>query len=145
MEPEQVVTEFLDRMARSDARGALELVDENIVYTNVGLPTLRGRRRVKRVLLGLERPAIGFGVDMINIASDGPVVLTERTDEIRLGKLQVQFWVCGRFEVADGRITVWRDYFDQFDIAKAVLRAIVALAVPGVQKPLTSPVGAPIR
>jgi limonene-1,2-epoxide hydrolase len=39
-------------------------------------------------------------------------VLTERTDAIVLGRFRMAFWVCGRFEVVDGQITHWRDYFD---------------------------------
>lgn len=141
MEPESVVRGFLEQMARGDSRAALEVVDDNIVYTNVGLPTVHGRARVARVLGLLDRPLLGFGVDTINLASDGPVVLTERIDELRLGRLRVQFWVCGRFEVVDGRIVVWRDYFDQFDVLKGLVRAVAALAIPGLQKPLAPPVG----
>ena len=46
-------------------------------------------------------------------------MLTERTDALIFGPLRLQFWVCGVFEVHDGRITLWRDYFDMFDFVKA--------------------------
>lgn len=141
MDPIAVVRTFLDRMANDDARGALDLVDEAIVYTNVGLPTLRGRRQVARVVNGLERPAFGFGVEMITVAANGRVVLTERIDELRVGKMRVQFWVCGRFEVDNGRITLWRDYFDAVNIGKGIARGVAALLFPALQAPLAPPVG----
>ena len=45
-------------------------------------------------------------------AVNGASVLTERTDVLVIGPVRMQFWVCGVFEVHNGRITLWRDYFD---------------------------------
>jgi limonene-1,2-epoxide hydrolase len=50
-----------------------------------------------------------------------------------MGPLRLQFWVCGVFEVHDGRITLWRDYFDLFDLFKATLRGIIGIAVPSLR------------
>ncbi|MFE3293637.1 limonene-1,2-epoxide hydrolase family protein [Rhodococcus sp. NPDC059234] len=136
MEPVDVVTQFLDRLSGGDIRGALDLVDDDIVYTNVGFPTARGRRQTAFVLRQLDKPFMGFAVQMVNSAADGAVVLTERVDELRVGRFRAQFWVCGRFEVRAGRLTVWRDYFDVFDMAKALARGLAALVVPSIQKPL---------
>jgi limonene-1,2-epoxide hydrolase len=37
------------------------------------------------------------------------------------------------FEVHDGRITLWRDYFDFFDMTKALLRGVAAVAIPSLR------------
>ena len=58
------------------------------------------------------------------VAADGAAVLTERTDALIFGPLRLQFWVCGVFEVHNGRITLWRDYFDFFDMLKATVRGL---------------------
>ncbi len=71
-----------------------------------------------KLFKGLQRPSFGFEVKIHRIAVNGPVVLTERTDVLRLGPVRLQFWVCGVFEVKDGRITLWRDYFDMYDMTK---------------------------
>ncbi|MGW6376062.1 limonene-1,2-epoxide hydrolase family protein [Rhodococcus sp. NPDC055112] len=139
MYPEELVHHFLDRLSAGDIRAALDLVDEHIVYTNVGFPAAHGRRQTTFVLRQLGRPVMGFGVKVVNSATNGAVVLTERVDELRIGKLRAQFWVCGRFEVRSGRITVWRDYFDVFDMGKAFVRGIAALVVPSIQPPLDLP------
>ena len=55
----------------------------------------------------MEGP-IGFEVKIHRIAAEGATVLTERTDALIFGPLRLQFWVCGVFEVHDGRITLWR-------------------------------------
>jgi len=63
-------------------------------------------------------------------------VLNERTDAIVLGPLRLQFWVCGVFEVHDGQITLWRDYFDFYDFTKAILRGIAGTVVPALRPSL---------
>lgn len=129
------VLDFLDRFAERDADGAVALVDDAIVYTNVGLPAVRGKKATARVLTALGRFA-KFDVAIRSIASDGPLVLTERVDELGFGPLQIRFWVNGRFEVVDGKITVWKDYFDNVDVIKGLLRGLIALAVPRARRPL---------
>ncbi|NMO00676.1 SnoaL-like domain-containing protein [Gordonia sp. TBRC 11910] len=131
-----ITDRFLDRLAGLDIDGALESVDDAIVYSNVGLPTVRGKKRFASVMRLLNTKWSNFDYRMLNAAADGDVVLTERIDELTIGPLRLQFWVCGRFEISDGRIVVWRDYFDFFDCTKALVRGVVALAFPRVLPPL---------
>jgi limonene-1,2-epoxide hydrolase len=79
---------------------------------------------------------MAFEVKIHRIAAEGDTVLTERTDALVIGPLRLQFWVCGVFEVHAGRITLWRDYFDFFDMAKATARAIAAIVVPSLRPTL---------
>ncbi|WAC54543.1 limonene-1,2-epoxide hydrolase family protein [Gordonia sp. SL306] len=135
--PIDIVTEFLDELARGDSAAALENVDENIAYTNVSTPTVHGKRKVAKVFSGLDNLSwAGFNYRMVNVSADGPVVLTERVDELRIGRVAMQFWVCGRFEIAEGRITVWRDYFDYWDMTKGLVKGLVAAVIPAAQRPL---------
>lgn len=135
--PVELITgQFLDRLAVLDIDGALTSVDDAIVYANVGLPTVRGKRRFATAMRTLNTKWTSFDYVMLNASADGGVVLTERIDELTVGKLRIRFWVCGRFEVVEGRITVWRDYFDFVDVTKGVVRGIVALAFPRVLPPL---------
>jgi limonene-1,2-epoxide hydrolase len=132
-DPQAVAEAFLDALAASDLDRAMAFLADDVVYTNVGLPTIRGRDRVTAALSGLDKPSAGFEVYLHAISADGPVVLTERTDVIILGRLRLQFWVWGRFDVHDGRITLWRDSFDFLDIARATVRGLLAVALPGLR------------
>ena len=49
---------------------------------------------------------------VINIAVSGPVVMTERVDVFTLAGKTFDLQVMGAFEVNDGKINAWRDYFD---------------------------------
>mgnify|MGYP001105679347 CR=1 FL=1 len=97
---------------------------DEIAWQNVGFPTRRGRERIVN-LLRRGQGRVGFEVKFHRIAADGNTVLTERTDALAIGPVRLQFWVCGVFEVHNGRITLWRDYFDQFDFAKAIVRGVL--------------------
>ena len=132
-DPQAVVEAFLAALMASDLDAALELVADDLVYVNVGLPTIHGRDRLAKAFAAMERPTIGFEAYLHAIAADGPVVLTERTDVIQWGRFRAQFWVCGRFDVHDGKITLWRDAFDFVDIVRGNLRALAALAVPSLR------------
>jgi limonene-1,2-epoxide hydrolase len=131
--PQAVVEGFLAAMATGDSASAAEFVADDILYVNVGLPPIRGRRGVEQVLAFLDRPGRGFEVYLHAISSEGPVVLTERTDVLRFGQVRMQFWVWGRFEVRDAKITLWRDSFDYLDLARSGVRGLAGALVPSLR------------
>ncbi len=132
VENTRVVEVFLNALQEQDFHTADCALDDNLVYENVGLPTIRGRHRAMKLFRSMEG-RMGFEVKIHRIAADDATVLTERTDALILGPLRVQFWVCGVFEVRDGRITLWRDYFDFLDMVKGTLRGVAAIAVPSLR------------
>jgi limonene-1,2-epoxide hydrolase len=123
-DPGSVVREFLQRLERHDARGALTLLDPDIVWRNTGMPTLRGRR-VSGTLLDMENRGIGFAARMHHLAADGDVVLTERTDVLRYARFETSFWVCGTFEIRDNRIVLWDDHFSWGALVRSSVRGLL--------------------
>ena len=69
------------------------------------------------------------------IAAEGDTVLTDRTDELIIGPVRQRIWVCGRFEVTDGKITLWRDSFDWVDVVIGLVRGILGAVVPALNRP----------
>ena len=62
------------------------------------------------------------GIDFVvhRQVADGNLVMNERTDVMRrTNGGRVELPVMGTFEVRDGRIAAWRDYFDFFDFLTA--------------------------
>ena len=126
------VENFLNALQDQDFATFERLLDDDIVYQNVGLPTVRGGARVAKMMRSMEG-RMGFEVKFHRNVAEGATVLNERTDAMVFGPLRLQFWVCGVFEVHDGRITLWRDYFDTFDFVKAIVRGIAGMAVPSLR------------
>jgi limonene-1,2-epoxide hydrolase len=127
-----VVETFLNSLQDLDLTAADALLADDVVYQNVGLPTIRGRARVMKLMRGMEG-RMGFEVTFHRNVAEGATVMNERTDAMVFGPLRLQFWVCGVFEVHDGRITLWRDYFDAFDMFKATVRGLLGVAVPALR------------
>jgi limonene-1,2-epoxide hydrolase len=107
-----VVEDFFDACQASDLDRAVSLLSEDIVYQNVPFPADHGKAAVLRTLKGFGRFVPKFDVRIKNIAARNGVVLTERVDVLSGPLVHLEIWVCGTFEVNEGRITLWRDYFD---------------------------------
>ncbi|MUL80328.1 MULTISPECIES: limonene-1,2-epoxide hydrolase family protein [unclassified Mycolicibacterium] len=133
--PSVTVETFLNALQEQDFDTAENALAQNLVYQNVGLPTIYGRNRAMKLFRSMQGRT-GFEVKIHRIAADGAAVLTERTDALVFGPLRLQFWVCGVFEVHEGRITLWRDYFDFLDMFKATLRGVVGVVVPSLRTSL---------
>ncbi len=123
-----VVRRFLEALQQADTETALSLIDPDIEWRNSGLPTLRGKR-VAAALRDMGGRGIGFEVEFHHIAvGDDGVVLTDRTDVLTYRRFRTEFWVCGTFELRDGRITVWDDHFSMTNFVGAsalgLLRAV---------------------
>jgi limonene-1,2-epoxide hydrolase len=131
----RTVETFLYALQDEDFDTADSVLADNIAWQNVGFPTIRGRERIMTIWRRGQGRA-GFEVKIHRIAAEANAVLTERTDALIFGPLRLQFWVCGAFEVHGGRITLWRDYFDMFDVTKATLRGLAAMVVPSLRQTL---------
>ena len=129
----RLVETFLYALQDEDFDAVDAGMADNIVWQNVGINTMRGRKRIMK-LLRLSEGRGGFEVKFHRIAVEGNTVLTERTDAIIIGPFRLQFWVCGVFEVHGGRITLWRDYFDKLDFfVIGPMRALAGVVVPSLR------------
>ncbi|MGU3293659.1 limonene-1,2-epoxide hydrolase family protein [Williamsia sp. M5A3_1d] len=133
-DPRAVVTRFLYALRDEDFITAAALLDDDLVYQNVGLPTIRGARRTLALFRRMEG-RVPFDVIVHRSTADGSTVMNERTDALTFGPVRLQFWVCGVFEVRDGRIALWRDYFDNLDMGKALVRGLLGAVVPALGRP----------
>lgn len=128
--PEQIVTLFLKALEAQDHDQIASLLAPDLHYTNVSLPTLIGGKKVANLFELLLRRGTGFQVKVHSIATNGNTVMTERTDVINVGPLHIGFWVCGTFQVENGKIVLWRDYFDWWDISRGTLRGVAGVILP---------------
>ena len=136
--PVHVVECFMEFLRRGDLDEAVALLAVDVRYENVGLPTVHGRERVRRLFGRAYDDGAGFDVVIHTICADGPSVLTERTDFLTFRKLHVQLWVCGRFDVRDGQIVLWRDYFDFVNFNTALLRGLLGVHLPKLRAKLSA-------
>ena len=130
--PIEIVESFFRALEANDLDRAFAYLADDVVYQNVPFPADRGKAQVLRTFKLLQRFVTGFEVRVRNIAVRDGVVLTERTDILSGPLVYLDLWVCGTFEVRDGKITLWRDYFDLAETTAKIfvgpLRKLLGLA-----------------
>ncbi|WP_231513358.1 limonene-1,2-epoxide hydrolase family protein [Mycobacterium paragordonae] len=103
------------------------------VYQNVGMPAFTGPDAIVENMAGqFSMFPESYAFEIVNLASDGPVVLTERLDYIQAPDgSKPAIPVMGTFVVDDdGRITRWTDYFDLNLIIKLLQGEDISGLVP---------------
>ncbi len=125
--PIEIAERFFAHWSNNRIDEALLMLADDVLYDNVPFPDIVGRAAVaafhREFGIGTE-----FSLDwrVTHIAAAGNVVLNERIDVFRhRNGGTVTLPVMGTLTVDDGRITVWRDYFDpaDFDRQLAKIRA----------------------
>jgi limonene-1,2-epoxide hydrolase len=113
MTPEETVDEFIRRVVALDLAGAAELVSDDLEYDNVPIGKVSGPDGLTSFLSAMVTGIDEVVFEVHRQVAVGATVMNERTDRFRLGDRWIDLPVAGVFEVgADGRITLWRDYFD---------------------------------
>lgn len=124
-----IVRAFLRACEKSDIAGACAMLSENAVYHNIPLPPIRGRKRIQATLENAMKWTRDFRAVNVNVAAGGNAVLTERIDSMVVAGIYVELPVMGTFEIQNGKITAWRDYFDLIQIIRQL-----ATGMPGLLK-----------
>ena len=113
MSEEEVVREFCSLVSKRDSDALRAVLDDEIVYHNIGMPASRGIEATLANLAGQwEMFGATYEYEIRNIAANGNTVLTERIDRVGPPGVTAAVPVMGVFVVRDGKITAWRDYFD---------------------------------
>lgn len=100
-------------MEINDLAGAAAYVADNCEYTNIPLATtVYGPAGIAEVLGPFAAGISENEFQILREAAAGPIVFMERLDRHHFAHGWRELPVTGVFEVSDGRITVWRDYFD---------------------------------
>jgi limonene-1,2-epoxide hydrolase len=113
MTPDEVVTALVRACEARDMDAVLSLVSDDIEYDNVPIGTVHGPEGVRSVLSGGVTAAADEVEWVVHrqVAAGG-TVMNERTDRFRVAGRWIEIPIAAVFEVSDGRVTLWRDYFD---------------------------------
>jgi limonene-1,2-epoxide hydrolase len=109
---ETLIRDFCATFARRDVDELLGFFTDDAVYHNMPMRPVQGKAAIRGVLDMFLSPAQSVEFAILHLASSGAVVLTERLDTFSIGGRSVALPIAGVFEVVEGKIAVWRDYFD---------------------------------
>ena len=111
-ENELIVTDLCRAFGRMDADELIEYFAADAVYHNIPLPPLHGREAIYASLQGLPNRFQALEVEIRHQACAGNIVMNERIDYMTFPDRRVALPIAGIFELENGKITAWREYFD---------------------------------
>ena len=111
-DPIDVVQSFCDAWAKGDLDSLMEFFTDDAVYHNIPVAPVTGKVAIRDTIAGFTAGVDSVEFRVAHIAATGGVVLTERVDAFITPTLTIELPVMGTFEVVDGKIAAWRDYFD---------------------------------
>ncbi|MBA3863247.1 MAG: limonene-1,2-epoxide hydrolase [Erythrobacter sp.] len=119
MENEQIVREFIAAWSRLDVEELLSFFAEDGTYHNMPLMPVSGQAALRPFIAAFLGNWSSTDWEVLNLLSSGNIVIAERMDRTRIGSKSVNLPCCGVFEMQDGKIKAWRDYFDMASYNRA--------------------------
>jgi limonene-1,2-epoxide hydrolase len=111
-EAERVVRDLCATFAQHDAEAFRPFFTDDVVYHNMPMDPAVGIDAAVAFIEGFFAMCDGMVIETLHLAVRGNVVLTERIDTFTVGEVVADLPVMGTFEIRDGKISAWRDYFD---------------------------------
>jgi limonene-1,2-epoxide hydrolase len=112
------VNAFMKAASSRDYDTALGYLTDDVEYQNMPLPPVNGKDAVRETLDMLLANGSGSEWVVHRELESGNLVMNERTDRFNVNGKWMELPVAGVFELRDGKIALWRDYFDLETIMK---------------------------
>lgn len=107
-----LIKELVAAFNSKDIDAIMGFFTSDAVYHNMPSDPINGAEAIRRSIEAYVNPAQSLDWEIINIAQTGSTVLTERIDRFEVNGKSIRLPVMGAFDVLDGKIVAWRDYFD---------------------------------
>lgn len=118
---EQIVRDFIHAWSRLDATELSDYFTEDGVYHNMPLAPVAGRAQLRAFIAAFVKDWTATEWDILNVVAAGDIVIAERLDRTQAGAKEIRLPCCGVFQLENGKIKVWRDYFDMATYTRAMV------------------------
>ena len=123
-EAERLVRRFCDAFDGTNVEALRPYFTDDIVYHNIPLDPAVGIDATIAFIEAFFGMCESMTIETLHLAVRDNVVLTERIDTFHVGDIVAPLPVMGTFEIRDGKISAWRDYFDLGQITTMLSGAV---------------------
>lgn len=108
----EIIASFIAAWSRRDPDELAGYFCEGGCYHNMPTGPVQGRTAIRGFIAAFIRDWSSTEWDVLTLMAQGDKVVAERLDRTQVGDKPVDLPCCGVFEMENGQIKVWRDYFD---------------------------------
>ncbi len=108
----ETIRQFVQAWSTLDAQTLGEYFTDDGTYHNMPVQPVSGRAQVVGFIEQFLSSWTATTWDILSIAEAGETVFCERIDRTQTSAGNVDLPCVGVFEMENGKIKVWRDYFD---------------------------------
>ncbi|MDE0886156.1 MAG: nuclear transport factor 2 family protein [Myxococcota bacterium] len=121
MDNETIIRDFIAAWSRLDPAELGSYFSDEGVYYNMPASPVTGRENIEKMIAGFISAWTATQWDVVNLVSAGEIVIAERLDRTKAkGGKGVDLPCAGVFEMENGKIKIWRDYFDMATYARGM-------------------------
>jgi len=121
---EKIVREFIAEWSNLDAEKLASYFTDDGIYHNIPSSAVQGRENIQQFIAEFTRPWESTEWEIISLLAEGDLVMVERLDKTVVAGSPVNLPCFGYFEMEDGKIKEWRDYFDLSTYTSALTQAL---------------------
>ena len=119
----QTIKAFIAAWSNLDVDELVGYFCEDGIYYNMPAQPVQGHEKLTLFIEGFIEKWTKTTWETLNIIGEGNVVIVERLDRTEVGDIKVDLPCCGVFEMEEGKIKIWRDYFDMGTYTKPFSKA----------------------
>ncbi len=116
----EIIESFINAWANLNPEQLVAYFTEDGTYHNMPMQPVNGRENLLTFIKGFIGGWDKTNWEIINMVEQGDLVIAERIDHTNAAGKSVDLACVGVFEMVDGKIKVWRDYFDLGTYMKAM-------------------------
>jgi limonene-1,2-epoxide hydrolase len=116
----ELIEDFCAAWSPLDPAELATYFTEDGVYHNMPAAPVQGREAMERFIRGFTATWTKTDWEIRSLLGHGDLVIAERVDRTSAGEKRVDLPCTGVFELRDGKIACWRDYFDLATYTRAM-------------------------
>jgi len=117
---EKIVRQFVAAWSNLNVDELVSYFASDGTYYNMPTTPVTGHDNLRAYIAGFLASWEKTDWEIINLLADGDLVIVERMDRTHAAGRYVELPCVGVFEMENGRIKVWRDYFDLATFTRAM-------------------------
>jgi limonene-1,2-epoxide hydrolase len=115
---EKIINDFCKCWSRRNLEEIMSYFADDAVYHNMPVDPARGKDAIRATINTFLPGSTYIEFKILHTASSGDVVFNERVDMFEMDGKRIELPVAGVFQVRNGKIALWRDYFDMQSFTK---------------------------